>query len=162
MTAGVARRVAAAAVFAALAASGLCAERYAGAEAAAAVPQGGARTDRACGGAVRLGAYLSDFWAVECGVAQLEKSTLFGAGLLGHWSAWGLYDRFFGYSPFDPFLTLGARCRVGGGAGPKAGLGAFWHLGERWSARASADASLEIDARPEAVWTFSVGVQRAF
>jgi len=135
---------------------------YAGVSGAIVLPQGGSRIDRAGGGLVRAGAYLSDVWAFEASAGQLERYTALGAGLLVHFSALELYDRFFGYSAFDPFLTAGAYGLLDGRrgqVGPSAGLGAFWHLDDNWSVRVDAAATLGLDTDAEMLYTVSVGIQ---
>ena len=46
--------------------------------------------------------------------------------------------------------------------GPKAGLGAFYHLTDEWSLRADADATLGLETNCEMLYSLSVGVQYAF
>ena len=138
---------------------------YVGASGAIVLPQGGSRVDRAGGGLVRAGAYLSDEWAVEFSAGRLERYTALGAGLLVHFSAIETYDKLFGYSSFDPFLTAGAYGLLDdrrGQVGPSAGLGAFWHLDDNWSVRVDAAATLGLDTDVEMLYTVSVGIQYAF
>jgi len=154
--------VAIAAFLSALALPAMCECMYVGAEGALLLPQGGAGMRRAGGAALRCGAYVSESWAVECEASLLENYAGVGAGMLGHWSGWSLYDRFFGYSAFDPFVVFGARLMSGGHAGPSAGVGAFYHLGESWSVRAQGEAMLDLHDGAEADYRLSVGLQCAF
>lgn len=140
------------------------AESYVGFSGAMTLPQGGGDLRRLGGATLRGGTYLSDFWAIEGEVGWQENSAELGAGLLGHWTGWELYDRFFGFSAFDPFVTIGAKGWVGksGEVGPSAGLGAFYHLGEEWSLRADAAATLGVERDIEMVYLLSVGLQYTF
>ena len=138
---------------------------YAGGAAALTLPQGGSRLRSLGGAAFRGGRYLSEDWAVEAEVAWLEDTAGLSAAALGHLQGWRLYGDLFGYSPFDPFVTLGARGwigRGGGQVGPKAGIGAFYHLTDNWSLRADADATLGLETNCEMLYTLSVGVQYSF
>ena len=135
---------------------------YVGVAGALTLPQGGARVNRAGGGLVRAGVCLSDDYAIEASVGQLEGYTAFGAGALVHFYTFDLYDRFFGYSAFDPFFTVGANGWLDkrrGQVGPSAGLGAFWHLDDNWSIRADATATLGLDTDVEMLYTVTVGIQ---
>ena len=49
-----------------------------------------------------------------------------------------------------------------GQVGPKAGVGAFWHLTDNWSLRADADATLGLDSCVAMLYSLSIGVQYAF
>lgn len=153
-------------VFAALASFSLFAEAYVGAGGAMALPQGGSDMRRLGGASLRAGAYLSDFVAVEGEAAWLENAAGLGVAAVVHAQAWDVYGDLFGYSAFDPFVTLGARGWLGasdlGQVGPRVGLGAFYHLDDHWSLRADADATLGLDASVEMVYTLSFGVQYSF
>jgi len=141
------------------------AEGYIGVGGVLSLPQGGSSMRRSGGAAVRGGVYLSDNWAVEGEIAWQEKLAGLGMQALGHWSAWEWYDQMFGFSAFDPFVTLGARGWLGdeaGQVGPKAGLGAFYHFDDHWSLRLDADATLGLDTKVEMVYTLGVGLQYAF
>ncbi len=139
---------------------------YVGVAGAMTLPQGGSDRMRRLGGAaVRAGWYLDEFWAVEGEAAWLENAAGFAAQGLWHWQDAEAYGRLFGYSAFDPFFTFGARGWLGHGIGqigPKAGVGAFWHLTDNWSLRAEADATLGLDTDVEVHYTLSVGVQYSF
>ena len=139
---------------------------YIGVSGAMTLPQGGSDRMRRLGGAaVRAGWYLGEFWSVEGEAAWLENSAGFATQGLWHWQAADAYGRMFGYSQFDPFFTFGARGWLGDGlgqVGPKAGVGAFWHLTDNWSLRADADATLGLDGVVEVLYTLSVGVQYSF
>ena len=132
---------------------------------AMALPQGGSHARRVGGAAVRFGCYLTENWAVEGEAAWLENAVGLGADALGHLQGWDLYGDLFGYSRFDPFVTVGARGWIGGGSGqvgPKAGVGAFYHLTDEWAIRAEADATLGLDAEREMRYTVAVGCQYSF
>ena len=127
--------------------------------------QGGSRMRHVGGAAMRGGYYLTENWAVEGEAAWLEDVAGLGVGALGHVQGWSLYGDLFGYSRFDPFVTLGARGWIGrdcGQVGPKAGLGAFYHLTDDWALRADADATLGLETNCELLYTLSVGVQYSF
>lgn len=126
--------------------------------------QGGGDLHRMGGGELRGGTYLSDFWAVEGELGVAEETAVVGAGVLGHWTCLELYDRYFGFSAFDPFVTLGAKGSIGrfGAVGPKAGVGAFYHFGEEWSLRADAEAMLDLEREVEVAYTLSVGLHYVF
>lgn len=148
-----------------LASSVLSAETYVGLSGSVTLPQGGSRMHRVGGAAIRGGTYLTEDWAVEGEVAWLENFAGLGVQALGHLQGWGLYGDLFGYSRFDPFMTLGAKGWVGDGCGqvgPKAGLGAFYHLTDSWSLRADADATLGLETNCEMLYSISAGFQYAF
>ena len=148
-----------------LASSVLSAETYVGLSGSVTLPQGGSRMHRVGGAAIRGGTYLTEDWAVEGEVAWLENFAGLGVQALGHFQGWGLYSDLFGYSRFDPFMTLGAKGWVGDGCGqvgPKAGLGAFYHLTDSWSLRADADATLGLETNCEMLYSISAGFQYAF
>lgn len=148
-----------------LASSVLSAETYVGLSGSVTLPQGGSRMHRVGGAAIRGGTYLTEDWAVEGEVAWLENFASLGVQALGHFQGWGLYSDLFGYSRFDPFVTLGAKGWVGDGCGqvgPKAGLGAFYHLTDSWSLRADADATLGLETNCEMLYSISAGFQYAF
>ena len=153
-------------VVAALAAVSLFAEAYVGEGGAMVLPQGGSDMRRLGGASLRAGAYLSDFVAVEGEAAWLENAAGLGVAAVVHAQAWQVYGDLFGYSAFDPFVTLGARGWLGasdlGQVGPRVGLGAFYHLDDHWSLRADADATLGLDASVEMVYMVSLGVQYSF
>ena len=153
-------------VVAALAAVSLFAEAYVGEGGAMVLPQGGSEMRRLGGASLRAGAYLSDFVAVEGEAAWLEDAAGLGVAAVVHAQAWNAYGDLFGYSAFDPFVTLGARGWIGasdlGQVGPRVGLGAFYHLDDHWSLRADADATLGLDTSVEMVYTVTLGVQYSF
>ena len=129
------------------------------------LPQGGSRLHRVGGAALRGGCCLTEDWAVEGEAAWLENLAGLSVGALGHLQGWELYGDLFGYSRFDPFVTAGARGWIGDGCGqvgPRAGLGAFFHLTDAWSLRADVDATLGLETNGEVLYSFSVGVQRSF
>ena len=138
---------------------------YVGAAGQMTLPQGGSKMRHVGGAAVRGGYYLDENWAVEGEAAWLEDSAGLGAAALGHFQGWDLYGDLFGYSRFDPFVTFGAKGWIGlgcGQVGPKAGLGAFYHLTDQWSLRADAEATLGLETRCEMLYSVSVGVQYSF
>ena len=138
---------------------------YLGVSAALTLPQGGSRLRRLGGGALRGGWYFTENWAAEAEAVWLEDVAGLAVGALGHLQDCDLYDYYFGYSRFDPFVTLGVRGwigRPGGQVGPKAGLGAFYHLTDAWSLRFDADATLGLETRCEMVYSLAAGVQYSF
>ena len=139
---------------------------YLGAGGVLTLSQGGSSLRRVGGAAVRGGANHSDFWALEGDVAWQENAAGLGVDALVHLQAWSVYGDLFGYSPFDPFVTAGVRGWIGdrdaGQVGPQLGLGAFWHLDDRWSIRADANATLGLETDVEVVYTLAMGVQFAF
>lgn len=138
---------------------------YVGVSGSLMLPQGGSNLRHLGGATVRGGYYLTENWAVEADAAWLEDFAGLGAQALGHLQGWSLYGDLFGYSRFDPFVTLGARGWLGrdcGQVGPKAGVGAFYHLTNNWSLRADADATLGLETNCEMLYTISVGVQYGF
>ena len=138
---------------------------YVGAAGQMMLPQGGSRLHRVGGAALRGGYYLTEDWAIEGEVAWLENFAGMSAAALGHFQGWGLYGDLFGYSRFDPFVTLGVRGWAGHGGGqvgPKAGLGAFYHLTDAWALRADADATLGFETNCEMLYSISIGFQYAF
>ena len=145
--------------------SAVSAEAYVGMSGSVLLSQGGSKMHRLGGAAVRVGSYLNENWAVEGKAAWLENAAGLSVQALGHFQGWDLYGNLFGYSRFDPFVTLGAKGWIGHGrgqVGPKAGLGAFYHLTDNWSLRADADATLGLETNCEMLYTLSVGVQWSF
>ena len=143
----------------------LSAETYVGLSGSLLLPQGGSKMHRLGGASVRVGSYLNENWAVEGEAAWLENAAGLSAQALGHLQGWDLYGNLFGYSRFDPFVTLGAKGWIGHGCGqvgPKAGLGAFYHLTDNWSLRADADATLGLETNCEVLYSLAVGVQYSF
>lgn len=129
------------------------------------LPQGGSRLHHVGGAALRGGYYVTEDWAAEGEVSWLEDFAGLSVGMLGHLQGWSVYGDYFGYSRFDPFVTLGAKGWIGrdsGQVGPKAGLGAFYHLTDEWSIRADADATLGLETNCEMLYSLSVGVQYSF
>lgn len=134
---------------------------YVGASGTIALRQGGGRLG---GGDVKFGAYLSDNIALDFDAGWHENSAFLAARGLVHLSAFELYDRFFGYSRFDPFFTFGGGGWIGGfgQVGPSVGIGAFWHLDDNWSIRAEASTILGLDGECEMIYLMSVGLQYSF
>ena len=138
---------------------------FAGASAALTLPQGGSRLRHVGGAALRGGYYLSENWAAEGEVAWLEDSAGLAVDALGHLQGWDFYGDLFGYSRFDPFVTVGARGWIGRGCGqvgPKVGFGVFYHLTDEWSLRADADATLGLETDCEMLYALAVGAQYSF
>ena len=143
----------------------LSAETYVGMSGSVLLPQGGSKMHRLGGASVRVGTYLNENWAVEGEAAWLENAAGLSAQALGHFQGWDIYGNLFGYSRFDPFVTLGAKGWIGHGCGqvgPKAGLGAFYHLTDNWSLRADADVTLGLETNCEMMYSLSAGVQYSF
>ena len=143
----------------------LFAETYVGLSGQVMLPQGGSKMHHIGGAALRGGHYLTEDWALEGEAAWLEDFAGLGVQALGHFQGWSLYGDLFGYSRFDPFVTLGARGWIGDGCGqvgPKAGLGAFYHLTDSWSLRADADATLGLETDCEMLYSIGVGAQYSF
>ena len=131
----------------------LSAETYVGLSGSLLLPQGGSRMHHVGGATVRGGYDLT------------EDAAGLSVTALGHFQGWSLYGDLFGYSRFDPFVTLGAKGWIGHGCGqvgPKAGLGAFYHLTDNWSLRADADATLGLESDCEMLYSLSAGVQYSF
>lgn len=158
-------------VLCALAAGALFAEEertdggwFVGAAGQLALPQGGSTMHRVGGACLRGGFYLTEDWAVEGEAAWLEDLAGLSVDALGHLQGWSFYGDLFGYSRFDPFVTLGAKGWLGreGQVGPKVGVGAFYHLTDNWALRADADAVLGLDTQVEVDYTLSLGVQYSF
>jgi len=138
---------------------------FVGVSGALTLPQGGSRLHHVGGASLRGGYYLTESWAAEGEVAWLEDVAGLSVDALGHFQGWDLYGDLFGYSRFDPFVTVGAKGWIGNGigqVGPKAGLGAFYHLTDSWALRADADATLGLETNCEMLYTVSVGVQYSF
>ena len=126
---------------------------YVGASATLTLPQGGHQMRRLGGATARLGFYFTEALSLEADAAWLENCA--GLGVHGLW-------HLFGYERFDPFVTFGARGWIEGDVGPTAGLGAFYHLTDRWSLRADAQATLGLDGDCAMVYTLGAGVQYSF
>lgn len=126
---------------------------YVGGAGTVVLPQGGAGMRRLGGASARFGYYLTEFWAVEGEAAWLENAAGLAAGALWHW---------WGYVRFDPFFTFGVRGWIRGDVGPKAGVGAFYHLTESLSLRFDADATLALDGETAMVYSVSGGLQWSF
>lgn len=137
------------------------AENYLDMGGALTLPMGGGDMRRIGGAELRVGTYFSELSAVEATVGVEENYAALGADVMTHWAAWELYDRFFGFSAFDPFVTAGVKGWVGsarGEVGPSLGVGAFYHFSEYLSLRAQVDAVLGLESRVEVDHTFFVGL----
>ena len=126
---------------------------YVGASATLTLPQGGHPMRRLGGATARFGYYFTEALALEADASWLENSA--GLGVQGLW-------HFYGYERFDPFMTFGARGWIEGDVGPTAGFGAFYHLTDRWSLRADAQATLGLDGDCAMVYSLGAGVQYSF
>ncbi len=138
---------------------------YVGGGAAMVLPQGGSSMRRAGGAVFRAGYYLNEDLAIEGEAGPVENLAWLGASALWHWQGAAIYGDYFGYSRFDPFFTIGAAGFVGsrpGQVGPRAGVGAFYHLTDNWSLRGDATVLLGLDREVEADYTLSLGVQYSF
>ncbi len=116
----------------------------------------------ACG--LRAGWYRSEDLAFEAQLQYAEGLGGAGVGVLWHW---------FGYERLDPFFTCGVQSLFGDGrrfgdgrhrtsTGPCAGVGAFWHLTERWSLRLDFGAALGFDSPCSMTYSVGLGLQYAF
>lgn len=117
------------------------------------------------GGDLTVGTYVSELTAIEARVGMYENSLHAGADALFHWSSWSLYDRFFGYSAFDPFLSLGVDVyngRARQDVGPSLGAGAFYHLTESLDLRADAKATLGLEGEEDVFFSAGLGLQWNF
>lgn len=138
------------------------AESYLDLGGALTLPMGSGDMRRIGGADLRVGTYFSELSAVEATVGIEENYAALGADVLTHWAAWELYDRFFGYSAFDPFVTAGVKGWVGsarGEVGPSLGIGAFYHFSESFSLRADVNAVLGLESRVEVDHTIFVGIR---
>ncbi len=143
----------------------LSAETYVGLSGSLLLPQGGSRMHHVGGATVRGGYDLTEDWALEGEAAWLEDAAGLSVTALGHFQGWSLYGDLFGYSRFDPFVTLGAKGWIGHGGGqvgPKAGLGAFYHLTESLDVRVDAQALLACDAPCGMLYSVCIGLQWNF
>ena len=141
------------------------AESYVGIAGALTLPSGGARVRCLGGAGMRLGTYFGDFLAAEGEGAWQEDAAALVVRGLWHWQGAELYNRFFGYSQFDPFFTFGARGLIAhreGEVGPMVGLGTFYHLTDNWSLRFDADFTLGLDTEVVELYAVAFGVQYAF
>lgn len=111
-----------------------------------------------------MGTNISESCDVSASAGFGMQETVLTADVLAHFYGWELYDRYFGYSAFDPYLSVGAKGWIGsnGAIGPKAGVGVFYHLDDHWSLKADADATLAVDQKASVLFSLSVGVHYAF
>lgn len=141
------------------------AESYVGVSGSLVLPPGGSSLRRLGGATLFLGANLSDCYSLEAAAGWMENCAYLSVQTRVHLYAFEVYDRYFGFSPFDPFFTTGVAGWIGDGfgqVGPKAGIGFLYHLTEDWAVRCDADATLGLDSRTEVVYALSVGIQRSF
>ena len=139
-------------------------EVYVGVSGAMTLPSGGARPRRIGGAEAQVGACLTDNFAVEVAAGWLENFAALSVQGRLQFGAFGFYDRYFGYSRFDPFFVFGARGWIGPGGqvGPHAGAGSLYHLTDNWALRFDAGATLGLDSEVGVVYSLSAGVQYAF
>jgi hypothetical protein len=139
-------------------------EAYVGVSGAMVLPPGGSRMRRLGGAEAHAGVFMSECIAAEAVAGWMENCASLAVRGLVRFCAFDLYDRYFGYSRFDPFFTFGARGWLGscGQVGPQAGIGAMYHLTDDWSLRLDAGATLGLDSEVEVVHSLSIGVQHAF
>lgn len=127
------------------------------------LPQGGSKMRRLGGAAAQFGWCWSESLAFEGEAAWLEDRCGLAVRVRVHFNAWEEYDKLFGYSRFDPFVTLGAAGWLKDGqVGPAAGLGALYYLDDHWALRADATATLGLDTQAEMVYGLGLGVQYSF
>lgn len=134
-------------------------------QASSMMPSGGADVKGGVGGGITAGCDITENFGLEADVVCHGHTLQFGAEGIWRWQGSSLYSDFFGYSRFDPFSSLGISCVVGRGgdqAGPKAGVGAYYHLDNNWSLRFDADAVLALAGRCEMVFSVSAGVVYSF
>ena len=147
---------------------------YAGASAGIMLPGSGNGLRRAGEVSLSAGRYLSDSLALE-GAFSCAPAAASDAGGMAAVSGCGVRALWhvFGYERFDPFVTCGAAARFASrhvfadaprrtAIGPAFGVGAFYHLTNRWSLRADATASLSVDSPCGLVYSVSAGLQFSF
>ena len=138
---------------------------YVGVSASGVIPQGGGGRSTLGGAALRGGYYVTESFAGEGEVAWLEDACALTAQGLWHLHGWDVYDRLFGYSRFDPFLTGGVKGWMGrrdGQVGPKVGFGAFYYLSDAWAIRGDADAVLGLNGETCVDYSLAIGLQYSF
>jgi len=127
------------------------------------LPQGGSKMRRLGGAAAQFGWCWSESLAFEGEAAWLEDRCGLAARARIHFNAWETYDKLFGYSRFDPFLSLGAQGWINKGqVGPAAGLGALYYLTDHWALRGDATATLGLETDVEMIYALGLGVQYSF
>ena len=156
---------------------------YLGASGGIFLPGNGNSLKRAATVSARGGWYLSDNLALELegGCAPNAVSSHAGNATVTTFAARGLFhltgieefDLLFGCERFDPFLTFGATALFASrhvfaddshrtAIGPTAGVGAFYHLSDRWSLRFDATAAMAVDTPCGMAYGLSFGLQWNF
>ena len=156
---------------------------YLGASGGIFLPGNGSSLKRAAMASARGGWYLSDNLALELegGCAPNAASSRGGNATVTAFAARGLFhltgieefDMLFGCERFDPFVTFGAaalfasRHAFADGShrtaiGPTAGVGAFYHLTDRWSLRFDATAAMAVDTPCGMAYGLAFGLQWNF
>jgi len=136
---------------------------YVGVSGQIVLPQGGSKMRHLGGAAAQFGWCLSPSVAFEGEAAWLENRCGLAVRSRLHFNGLEFYDRLFGYSRFDPFVTLGAAGWINDGqVGPAAGLGALYYLDDHWALRGDVTATLGLDTNTEMVYGFGLGVQYSF
>jgi len=127
------------------------------------LPQGGSKMRRLGGAAAQFGWCWSESLAFEGEAAWLEDRCGLAARARIHFNMLETYDKLFGYSRFDPFVTLGAQGWINNGqVGPAAGLGALYYLTDHWALRGDATATLGLETDVEMIYALGLGVQYSF
>ena len=156
---------------------------YLGASGGLFLPGNGSLLKRAAMASARGGWYLSDNLALELegGAAPNAVSsrggnatvTMFAARGLFHLTGIEEFDKLFGCERFDPFVTFGAAALFASrhvfaddshrtAIGPTVGVGAFYHLTDRWSLRFDATAAMAVDTPCGMAYGLSLGLQWSF
>ena len=156
---------------------------YLGASGGIFLPGNGSSLKRAGTVSARGGWYLSENLALEMegGCAPNVASSRGGNATVTAFAARGLFhltgieefDRLFGCERFDPFVTFGAAALFASrhvfadgshrtAIGPTAGVGAFYHLTDRWSLRFDATAAMAVDTPCGMSYGLSLGLQWSF
>lgn len=116
-----------------------------------------------------LGYDFSEFWSAEAGASWapwVEGDRASGGQIFGAYA--DALRHLDSYERFDPYLALGlgvSRAEENlyddGGhpfaAGPRAGIGFFYNLSDRWAFRADARACMAVDETCAMEYTLSVG-----
>lgn len=131
---------------------------------------GGEPARLATGAGLAGGRDFSEFWSAEAGVAWdpwAEGEHASGGQIFSAYA--DVLRHLDSYERFDPYLALGlgvSRAEqdlyAGGehpfAAGPRAGLGFFYNLSDRWAFRADVRACLDIDEACGMGYTVSAGL----
>ena len=124
------------------------------------LPQGGSRITHFGGAALRGGYCFSDWFAVEGEASWMEDRAGLAARGIVHWKGWHEWDMLFGFSRWDPFLTIGVGGWLPDGqVGPAAGIGVLYYLDDCWALRIGGEATLGLDSNIEMIYSLAAGVQ---